>query len=90
MKLSVVLSVYNGARSLSATLDSIIDQTINRPNGITLSPDERTLYVANTGGESVVRCWGQTPAARASASKASTCLPACRSEIAFSVHPATG
>jgi len=28
-----------------------IDETIPRPNGVALSPDERTLYVANTTGE---------------------------------------
>lgn len=28
-----------------------IDQGIERPNGIQLSPDEKTLYLANTGGE---------------------------------------
>lgn len=31
-----------------------IDHTIQRPNGITLSPDEKTLYVANVGGEYVL------------------------------------
>jgi gluconolactonase len=31
----------------------VIDKTIARPNGVTLSPDEKTLYVANTGGEYV-------------------------------------
>ncbi len=31
-----------------------IDATIARPNGIDLSPDERTLYVANTTGEAVL------------------------------------
>ncbi len=31
-----------------------IDDTIARPNGIDLSPDERTLCVANTTGESVL------------------------------------
>lgn len=30
---------------------SRIDQGIERPNGIQLSPDEKTLYLANTGGE---------------------------------------
>jgi gluconolactonase len=31
-----------------------IDQSIERPNGIVLSPDEKTLYVANTSGEYVL------------------------------------
>jgi gluconolactonase len=31
-----------------------IDETIPRPNGVALSPDERTLYVANTTGEWVL------------------------------------
>jgi gluconolactonase len=31
-----------------------IAQDIRRPNGIALSPDEKTLYVANTGGEALI------------------------------------
>jgi gluconolactonase len=30
-----------------------VDDTIERPNGIQLSPDEKTLYVANTSGEHI-------------------------------------
>lgn len=30
---------------------SRIDSGFERPNGVVLSPDEKTLYVANTGGE---------------------------------------
>lgn len=33
---------------------SQIDTTIARPNGIQLSPDEKTLYVANTAGEYIL------------------------------------
>lgn len=33
---------------------SQLDTTIERPNGIQLSPDEKTLYVANTAGEHVL------------------------------------
>jgi len=32
----------------------VIDRTTVRPNGITLSPDEKVLYLANTGGEYVL------------------------------------
>lgn len=31
-----------------------IAEDIRRPNGIALSPDEKTLYVANTGGEQLI------------------------------------
>lgn len=33
---------------------SRLDTSIERPNGIQLSPDEKTLYVANTGGEYIL------------------------------------
>jgi len=33
---------------------SLITSEIPRPNGVALSPDERTLYVANTAGEYVI------------------------------------
>lgn len=33
---------------------SQVDTEIERPNGIILSPDEKTLYVANTYGEHVI------------------------------------
>lgn len=29
---------------------SVVDATLNQPNGVTLSPDENTLYVASPGG----------------------------------------
>jgi gluconolactonase len=32
----------------------LIADDIRRPNGVALSPDERTLYVANTGGEYLI------------------------------------
>lgn len=32
----------------------LITSDIRRPNGIALSPDEKTLYVANTGGEQLI------------------------------------
>ncbi len=32
----------------------LIADDIRRPNGITLSPDEKTLYIANTGGEHII------------------------------------
>jgi len=33
---------------------NLVADDIRRPNGLALSPDERTLYVANTGGEYVI------------------------------------
>jgi gluconolactonase len=33
---------------------SQIDNQIERPNGVTLSPDEKVLYVANVGGDHVL------------------------------------
>ncbi|MBO9581125.1 MAG: SMP-30/gluconolactonase/LRE family protein [Sphingobium sp.] len=33
---------------------SLVADDIRRPNGVALSPDEKTLYVANTGGEYVI------------------------------------
>jgi len=33
---------------------SLIADDIRRPNGVALSPDEKTLYVSNTGGEYVI------------------------------------
>jgi gluconolactonase len=29
---------------------TVVDETLNQPNGVTLSPDENTLYVASPGG----------------------------------------
>lgn len=34
---------------------ALVDDTLTQPNGIALSPDEKTLYVANTNGNQVVR-----------------------------------
>ncbi len=31
-----------------------VTQDITRPNGVALSPDEKTLYVANTQGEAII------------------------------------
>lgn len=33
---------------------SVLDKTLNKPNGIALSPDEQTLYVANSDPENAV------------------------------------
>ncbi|HUR19679.1 MAG TPA: SMP-30/gluconolactonase/LRE family protein, partial [Vicinamibacterales bacterium] len=45
----------SGVYRISAKGDlSQIDNQIERPNGVTLSPDEKTLYVANVGGEHVL------------------------------------
>ncbi len=33
---------------------NLVASDIRRPNGVALSPDEKTLYVANTGGEYVI------------------------------------
>ncbi|WP_041523292.1 SMP-30/gluconolactonase/LRE family protein [Gilvimarinus agarilyticus] len=36
---------------------SVVDETIANPNGISLSPDEKTLYVAGGGAEGFVRAY---------------------------------
>lgn len=41
-------SVYRVAPDGSV---SVVDDTLDKPNGITLSPDERTLYVGSAGNE---------------------------------------
>lgn len=36
---------------------SVVDDTLNNPNGVSLSPDEQTLYVAGGGEQGVLRAY---------------------------------
>lgn len=36
---------------------SVVDDTMNNPNGVSLSPDEQTLYVAGGGGSGTLRAY---------------------------------
>lgn len=47
---------YEGVfrRDASGTV-TLVDDTLRRPNGVTLSPDEKTLYVADAGAQTVYK-----------------------------------
>jgi len=52
---------FNGVYRLDGGAVTLIDDALTRPNGVVLSPDERTLYVANSDPDRAV--WMRYPVA---------------------------